>query len=380
MSDELMNKEVENAELEKIKKIETAIENLETKKSKFMFFVPESKNPAASIYEVYFQATVVKKMGFDVTMLVEKGDYEPPTWIEKELVDHEHLPMADTDLTVSPDTVMVIPEVFSNIMEQTKNLPCMRVGLLQSLDYMYNSLIPGTDWTSFGIGDVITTSPILKELMGMLYNNKFNIKTYKIGIPDYFKRTDEPQKPVISIMGRNPNEISKLVKMFYSKYPNYNWVTFDPMLTKSKPPQSMRRVDFANRLRGNFAAIWVDRISSFGTFPLECMKSGVIPIALRPDVIPEYMIERDEEGKGIKTQENVGVWADNFYDLPVLIGDTITRFLDDSISEEMYDKMEKVASEYTEEISEKSIIETYSNLINERIALLRGALPVEELK
>ncbi len=168
--------------------------------------------------------------------------------------------------------------------------------------------------------------------------------------------------------------------MFYSKYPNYNWVTFDPMLTSSKPPQPMRRVDFANRLKENFAAIWIDRISSFGTFPLECMKSGVVPIAMRPDIIPEYMIERDEEGKGVKAVENAGVWVDNFYDLPVLIGDVVTRFLDDTLSEEMYENMEKVASEYTREISEKTVIETYTNLINERIALLKGALPIEELK
>jgi len=76
------------------------------------------------------------------------------------------------------------------------------------------------------------------------------------------------------------------------------------MLTKSKPPQTMRRVDFAKRLQGNFAAVWIDRIASFGTFPLECMKSGVIPISLVPDIIPEYLIERDENGKPVKITEN----------------------------------------------------------------------------
>ena len=58
----------------------------------------------------------------------------------------------------------------------------------------------------------------------------------------------------------------------------------------------MRRIDFAKRLQSNFAAVWVDRISSFGTFPLECMKCGTIPICLKPDIMPEYMIERDEKG------------------------------------------------------------------------------------
>ena len=125
-------------------------------------------------------------------------------------------------------------------------------------------------------------------------------------------------------------------------------MTFDPMLTKSKPPQQMRRIDFAKRLQGNFAAVWVDRIASFGTFPLECMKSGVIPICLKPDIMPEYLLERDDNGVPVKTVEGAGVWTDSFYDLPVLIGEVLVKFLDDSISQELYESMEKIASKYNQ--------------------------------
>ena len=271
---------------------------------------------------------------------------------------------------------MVIPEIYSNIMEQTKNLPCVRIGLLQSVDYMTNSLIPGTDWKSFGINDIITTSETLKEWIETFYGkNRFNIKTYNIGIPDYFEKSKTPQKPVISVVGRNANEISKLVKLFFSKYPQYSWVTFDPMLTKSKPPQPMRRVDFAKRLQGNFAAVWIDRIASFGTFPLECMKSGVIPICLKPDIIPEYLVERDENGEVVKLKaDGAGVWTDNYYDLPVLIGEVLIKFFDDSISPELYDSMETIAEEYTQENAEKQLIEIYLGFINSRIALFKSAI------
>jgi len=283
--------------------------------------------------------------------------------------------MADPKLTVGPEDVMVIPEVYSNVMEQTKNLPCVRIGLLQSVDYMINSLIPGTDWSSFGIRDVITTSQTLREWFETFYGKgKFNIKTYNVGIPDYFEKSSAPQKPVISVIGRNANEISKLVKLFFSKYPQYNWVTFDPMLTKSKPPQAMRRVDFAKRLQGNFAAVWVDRIASFGTFPLECMKSGVIPICLKPDIMPDYLLERDENGNIIKVVEGAGVWTENYYDLPVLAGEILIKFLDDSILPALYDSMEAVASKYTQEASENNLIEIYSEIINQRAKPLEGAL------
>jgi hypothetical protein len=378
MSEQLLNNEVQLAELEKIEKIKAALAKITNKKSKFLFCVPESQSPTASVYEIYFHATVVKSMGFDVYIMVEKGDYVVPNWIEKELTNHKHIPMADPKLTVGPEDVMVIPEIYSNIMEQTKNLPCVRIGLLQSADYMINALIPGTDWSAFNIHDVITTSPTLKEWLENFYGQgKFNIRTYNVGIPNYFAPSKLPQKPIISVVGRNANEISKLVKLFFSKYPQYSWITFDPMLTKSKPPQAMRRIDFAKRLQGNFAAIWIDRISSLGTFPLECMKSGVVPICLKPDIMPEYMIERDETGKAVKVVEGAGVWTENYYDLPVLAGEVLIKFLDDSIQPELYETMAKVASKYNQEDSTKQLVDIYQGIVDARIALFNAAFPTE---
>lgn len=374
MDEQTLKNEAENSELEKSVRVKASLEKIVNKKSKFLFIVPESQSPVASVYEIYFHASVVKNMGYEVLILVEKGDYEPPTWIEKELTDFNHISMADPKFTVGPEDVMVIPEVFSNIMEQTKNLPCVRIGLLQSVDYMVNGLIPGTDWSAFGIRDVITTSQTLKEWVETFYGNKFNIKTYNIGIPDYFQKSKIPQKPIISVVGRNPNEISKFVKLFFSKYPQYNWVTFDPMLTKSKPAKQMRRVDFAKRLQGNFAAVWIDRIASFGTFPVECMKSGVVPICLRQDITPEYLIERDEEGKPVKLAEGTGVWTDNFYELPVLAGEVLIKFLDDGISPELYESMEKISAKYNQKDAEIKLIEIYEEFINQRINLLKQAI------
>jgi len=375
INNETHESEINNVNIEKVEKIKLSIDNLKNKKSKFLFFVPESQTPVASVYEIYFHATVVKKMGYNVIMLVEKGDYVSPVWIENSLTEFTHITMSDSKLTVGPEDIMIIPEVYSNIMEQTKNLPCVRIGLLQSVDYMINGLIPGTDWKSFGINDIITTSQTLKEWVDVYYGiNKFNIKTYNIGIPDYFESTETPQKPIISVIGRNPNEISKLVKLFFNKYPQYNWVSFDPMLTKSKPPQTMRRIDFAKRLKENFAAVWVDRISSFGTFPLECMKSGVIPICLKPDIMPDYMIERDDKNNVINIHEDIGIWTNNYYDLPILIGDVLTKYLDDAIKPELYDNMKNLASKYTQENSENELSIIYKEIIDNRINFLSTAI------
>lgn len=365
----------QQSEIEKIKKIKESINKITTKTSKFLFCVPESQTPVASVYEIYFHATVVKNMGFNVIIIVEKGDYVAPNWIEKELTNHTHIPMSDPKLVVGPEDIMIIPEVFTNVMEQTKDLPCVRIGLLQSIDYMMNSLIPGTNWASFGINNIITTSETLKEWIETFNSvNKYNIMVYNIGIPEYFEKSKLPQKPIISVIGRNANDISKFVKLFFNKFPQYSWITFDPMVTKSKPPQPMRRVDFAKRLKENFAAIWIDRIASFGTFPLECMKSGTIPICLKPDIMPEYMIERDKDGKITNVNNGAGIWTENYYDLPLLVGEILIKYLDDSIGNEIYKIMDNVVIKYNQKDSETRLIEIYESIIKSRIKLFQKAI------
>ena len=260
-------------------------------------------------------------------------------------------------------------------MEQTKDLPCIRIVLFQSVDYMLNSLLPGTDWNTFNITNVVTTSETLKEFIQTYYGkNKFNIKSYNLGIPDYFKNDEVPKKPIISIIGRNPNEISKIVKLFFSRYPQYSWVTFDSMLTKTKPPQTMRRIEFANRLRENFAAIWIDRIASLGTFPLECMKSGVLPICLKPDITPEYLLNRDAENKVESIISDTGIWTSDYYDIPTIIAEVILNYLQDGIPDSLYESMNNVAEKYTQKNAEEKLKNIYQEILNERINLFENAI------
>lgn len=362
--------EIKEVELSKIDKIKISLEDIKNKKSKFLFFITKTNNPAASIYEIYRHATVMKTLGYDVRILTDSIDYEKPTWIESSLTDLPHEPMEKAKLTVGTKDVIVIPEIFSNVMEQTKNLPCIRVGFLQSFDYMLNSLLPATDWTSFGINNVITTSKEVERLLKEFYQeNTFNIKIASPAIPEYFKYNGELKRPVVSIVGRNPNEISKIVKLFYSTYPQFGWVTFDSMITDSKPPSPLRRVDYAERLKKNFAVVWVDRISTFGTLPLEAMKAGAITIGLLPDITPEYLLDENNEFVG-----NTGAWTRDIYNIPILIGDLVTKFLDDTIDDKVYEKMSSIANQYSVELSNKKVEEIYTELLEDRAKILEKAI------
>lgn len=371
-----MSEEVKRVELSNVDKVKLSIANLESKKNKIMFFVPDVNGvPAASIYELYFHGTVLKNEGYNVIVLTETNKFEKPDFIEPELTQLEHVSMESNKLTVSPEDLLVIPEIFTNVMEQTKNLPCMRVVLFQSVDNATKALLPGYDWSMFGISKVLTTSRTMERFVEEFYGKgKFQLASYNVSVPDYFKNTTKLKRPVISILVRNERELDKVVKLFYAKYPQYRWLNFEPMMTTSRPPKHLRRKDFAEKLSKNFAALWIDRISSHALFPLECMKVGTIPISYVPDITPEYLIEN---GKAI---ENVGVWTDDFFQLPVLIADTLRKFLDDEISDDIYGVMEGVANKYSPEISKEQLLNIYGSYFNERSESLKKALEALEVK
>ena len=52
MSEELLNNEAQKAELEQIEKIKISLAKITNKKSKFLFCIPESQTPTASVYEL----------------------------------------------------------------------------------------------------------------------------------------------------------------------------------------------------------------------------------------------------------------------------------------------------------------------------------------
>lgn len=358
-------------ELTKKEKIEISIEKLKNKKSKVFFIITNNGTPTASIYEIYRHATILKNMGYEIHMLTDTSDFVIPEWIEKELTDFKHESVDSVKLSVSPEDMMIIPDTFSNVMEQTKNLPCLRVGLLQSIDYMMNALTPAVDWNTFGITKIIATNNNLAKLVEDYFTGKFDIKIINPSIPDYFFIKNEFKKPVISLVGRNANEISKIVKLFYAKYPHYRWITFDTMYTDSVPPQPLDRKGFAKRLSENFIGVWIDRIASFGTFPLECMASGTIPIAMNPDITPEYILSDDNN---TTINEYAGFWTDNIYDIPILIGSIITKYLDDLFEDEFYSKMSKIAEKYKYSDGVINVENVYSQILEERQTILENAL------
>lgn len=338
-----------------LERLTESYEKFQNKDNKILFFVPDTMGvPSASIIEIYNHANLLRKKGYNVIIFGDKENFPVPTYIDQECqtLTHKSLKKSGNnqmvlDIEISPEDFMVIPDYFTNIMETTKNLPCQRIVLAQSYEYITNSLLPGLRYSDFGINTIITTSNKIKEFIEEFHGkNTYNISVYDIGIPDYFKN-NKLKKPSISFVSRNASDILKITRLFYLKYPELRWVGFDEI-------RGLSREKFADKLGDNIACLWIDRISSFGTLPLEAMKSGVIPVGLLPEVIPSYLVE------------NAGVWADNLYKIPDLLARVIKMYLEDSLPPLLFNTMNNVVNKYSMENSNNSIISVYDNIIAKR--------------
>jgi glycosyltransferase involved in cell wall biosynthesis len=168
-------------------------------------------------------------------------------------------------------------------------------------------------------------------------------------ISEVFEKQELPPKTIISIHTREHRDTVNLIKTFYSKFPQYRWITFRDM-------RGLSEVEFANAMKESFVSVWVDPTSGFGTFPLESMKMGIPVIGLTPNLVPEWM------------NEDNGIWINNVNMLPDVIADVIQNWLEDNLNPELYNEMEKTITKYTDVTNFNDVvIKIFSEMINNRL-------------
>jgi glycosyltransferase involved in cell wall biosynthesis len=93
--------------------------------------------------------------------------------------------------------------------------------------------------------------------------------------------------------------------------------------------------EFAANLRDCMLSVWMDEKSSFGTYPIESMASGVPVMSKAPNLIPEWI-----------TAEN-GLWIDDTMKLQDYIAEFVQNWLEDNISENLYRTGIETAEKYS---------------------------------
>lgn len=336
-------------ETELKEKISLSIERIENKENKIFFFVQDTRgNAKASLVYLYDMAYTLHKDGYTVVMLHEKPDYTKiGEWSDLKYDELTHQSIEGTNLEVTPEDIMVVPEIFGFIMEQIKNLPCGKIVITQAYDHVLETLTPGTSWPQLGFFKCITTSETQKNQVEKLMK-RVTVDVIAPVISDKFEKQKYPAKPIIAVHTRDQRDGINLIKQFYLKYPQYRFFTFRDL-------RGVSMDEFANAIQDAFLGVWVDPTSGFGTFPLECMKVGIPVLGLKPNLKPEWLEDKN------------GIWVDNQIMMVDIIADLIQTWLEDNLLKELYVEASNTAEKYTnKEKFESEVLEIFSDFSNKR--------------
>lgn len=360
---------------EQKKQIESTLQNLKDKTFSLYFFTLDTKgNPTAGIANIYEHVKLLNELGYNANILHEKNDYKIrgneegqgiAEWLGEDYAELPHVSIEGQQLNVGPADFIIIPEIFSNIMDQVKDFPCRKVVMSQSYDYLLELLPIGKRWNAdYGFNDVITTSVKQAQYLSSLFPS-INLHLVPVSIPTYFKPSEKPKIPVVALHTRNQSDASKIAKAFYLQFPMYKWITF-------KELRGLPRQEFAEELGKCALAVWVDDTAGFGTFPLEAFESNTTVIGKIPNMVPEWMETTDEEGNNVI--KNNGVWTNTTLNIPELIATYLKVWLEDSVPTELTQAINDSKGKYTSEKQLTAITEVYGGLISNRITELNNML------
>lgn len=312
-------------------KLKSSIENLKNKNFKIYFFVQDTKgNASASVRYIYQMAYTLLKDGYNSIILHEKPDYYGVSnWMDSKFMSEiPHIHIEGNNLQISPEDFVLIPEIFGYVMPQLTNLPCAKVVICQSYDYIFETLQPGQNWSQLGFTKCLTTSEKLKEYVSSNMKN-VSIDVIEPTISEIFSKSEYPNKPIIAVHTREQRDTINLIKSFYNKFPQYRWISFRDM-------RGMSEEEFANALKECMLSVWIDSTSSFGTFPIESMKSGVPVLGKIPNLIPNWL------------NEDNGLWIQDSIIIQDVIADFIQNWLEDNISDKIYNTGFETSNNYSD--------------------------------
>lgn len=341
---------------ENIEKLESALGRLATKENVIYFLTYDTRNNArASVKHIYDIALTLKNNDYNVRILVEDKKYTGVTnWLGNKYDDLQVVTIKDDKIEMRIDDVLVVPEYYSNALEQLSNVKCTKVMLVQQKDYIFENLPIGSRWSDYGFDRVITTTESAKKYILDIFPESLVYIIPPI-IGDNFSPIKLPLKPYIAISTRDRLVHRRIISEFYLKYPQLRWITFKDMVQLSYD-------EFSTALKECMVSVWVDDDSTFGTFPLESMKCGVPVVGKIPNVEPDWLDEN-------------GMWTYDVNKLVEILGTYVLAWIEGvELTDEVKDKMKDTLLPYETELTENNILSVFNSLKNKRVETIEKAL------
>ena len=341
---------------ENIVKLQSALDRLLTNESVVYFLTYDTKNnPRAAIKHIYDLALTLKKSGVMSKILVEDKSYSGVEgWLGDTYKNLDVVSIKEDSIELKIDDILVVPEYYSNTLEQLSNIRCSKVMLVQQKDYIFETLPIGSRWSDYGFDRVITTTEASKKYILEYFPESLVFIIPPI-IGDHFVPSKSPIKPLVAISCRDRVINKKIISEFYLKYPHLRWITFRDMVQTSYE-------DFATHLNECLVSVWIDDESTFGTFPLESMKCNVPVIGKIPNTEPDWLTEN-------------GMWTYDINKIVELLGTYVLAWLEGiELTEEVKQKMKDTLLPYEKSITENNILSIFGSIKNKRVESIQKAL------
>src|ERR1035438_1558137 len=141
---------------ENIEKLEAALEIAESNEYVIYFLTYDTKNNArAGIKHIYDIALTLHNYGFKSKILVEEKAYTGvKSWLGDKYDALEIVTIKEDKIQIRVEDVIVVPEYYSNVLEQLSNVKCVKIMLIQQAEHIYETLSIGSKWINFGFDKV----------------------------------------------------------------------------------------------------------------------------------------------------------------------------------------------------------------------------------
>lgn len=361
-----------------LERLEEAIRNLKTKNFTLYFFVVDCKNvPNGSLQYVYQLAKALNDLDYNVKMIYQlETEYDKKELddlkrkekpidesrvftgvgelLGEEYMELEHYNISKNEWKIGPSDFLFIPEVFSSLMKQTYQYkaPCKRIVVLHNYDYITEFIPFNDEWGTYGIHDAVVNTRQQAKLVNEIFPY-VNCRILSPYISDVFRKPIVPKKLIVSIISKKTEDVNKIVKTFYLKYPMYKFITFRDLRGYDKNT-------FAEYLKESAITVWVDNETPFGYSALEAMRTGNIVVGKIPEHTPEWM--GDEDG----LFDN-GVWTYDVNQLPDMISRVVGSWMKNKVPELLYENMDKLNEAYTYDNYIKETESMMNDYVNNRI-------------
>ena len=339
-------------------RIKAEIEKIDKKENKILFYVIDTEGYASgSLAYEYHLAKFAQEAGYNVAMIYQSDEKEGEFvgvegWLGPEYSSIPHYDVRKEELEITPSDILFIPEIYAQVMNQTKKLPCKRIAIMQNFDYIVSQTPYSAQWGDYGITDAIVNTKENAELLKSIFPY-VNVTIIDPFIEKRFGTTTEPKKMIVNVISKNPDDIVRLMKPFYWKYPDFKWVTFRDLSGMSKD-------NFANSLREGCITVWMDENASFGYSAIEAMKSGNIVFGKVPRETKEWMLDKDGN------LSDCCIWFDDINKVHQNLAVVIRSFLKDSVPASVFEAQERAKNLYSEDKTKEEIISYVEKVMDER--------------